>query len=104
VDADRGIETVWLCEAVSGTAFWTHTAAGAMEELPAEVQDAIRRQLSFAVQWPLMFPLALNRTRWRNHRKIVVDRRWVVLYRVVMPPEGEDQIYIIRIVPARSDS
>ena len=73
-----------------------------MAALPGDVQADIQKQMSHVVMWPQMFPLVLDHPRWRNHRKFVVRRRWTVLYRVVVSTTGEEQVYVIRIVPARS--
>jgi hypothetical protein len=51
-----------------------------------------------------MYPLVADRPRWQHHRKIVVRRQWLVLYRVVpLPAAAGEQIYVTDIVPARSD-
>lgn len=83
--------------------YWADRARAELERLPPEVQDEIRRQLSFVEMWPEMFPQMQDHPRWRTHRKIVILRRWIVLYRFQRQTDENGQVYILDIVPARSN-
>jgi hypothetical protein len=84
--------------------YFADRARSALADLPDDTQQEVRRRLRDAARWPEMYPLVADRPRWQRHRKIVVRRQWLVLYRVVpLPNAAGEQIYVTDIVPARSD-
>ena len=84
--------------------YWADQARATFDTLPAAVQEEIDARLTTAARWPEWYPLVVDRPRWTDHRRIVVRRRWTVLYRVVSGAAGTpDQIYVTAIAPATSN-
>lgn len=84
--------------------YWTDRARQLLIDLSDADQDEIRRQLRFVERWPEMYPKLDAYPQWREHRKIPIRQRWLVLYRVALSDAtAEEQVYVTDIVPARSN-
>jgi len=84
--------------------FWTDRARDRFDLLPEIVQNLINQHLVFVEQWPEMDPEVMDPPHWRGHRKFLVRRQWLVLYRVKKGASpDQDQVYVAEIVPARSN-
>ena len=84
--------------------YWADQARATFDTLPAPVQEEIDARLTTAATWPEWYPLVVDRPRWTGHRRIMIGRRWAVLYRMVPgAADVPDQIYVTAIAPATSD-
>ncbi len=81
--------------------YWSDRARETFDALPEADQDAINERLLYVSEWPEIYPEVHDPPRWRRHRKFV---KWTVLYRIRPgSTAAEAQVYIVNIVPARSD-
>ncbi len=84
--------------------YWTDRGRERFDALPGADQNAVDWLLANVAQYPEMYAEILDRPRWRGHRKFLVRGRWIVLYRVNKSASPyDDQVYVVDIVPARSN-
>jgi hypothetical protein len=84
--------------------YWADRAREKYDALPDADQDAIDERLLHVAEWPEFYPEVQDPSQWQGHRKFVVRRQWIVLYRIRPgPTAAEAQVYIVNIVAARSD-
>lgn len=73
---------------------WTNQAIVALASLTDRQRRIALERIDLVRQFPWMYP-ARQRGRFRSLRYFVLERRWIVYYRL-----EEDRLIIIDVVPA----
>jgi plasmid stabilization system protein ParE len=74
---------------------WTNQAILALASLTGRERRALLDHLDLLAQFPAMYP-ARRRGRFAGLRYFVLERRWIIYYRLA----EEDPILVFAIVPA----